>query len=198
MKRNLKSDQNKVHFSFELVEKYINEGYLLHPLPQNFTGVILKHPDFDQQEGERRHTIPIAKMYAFRGQLIVLQIPTLIATGKATISPDGFLNKPENIIEFKHCTSGSANNIYNNLSSASKRGKSLIRSLWITHKAKPTIIAQQLAKKYRSSTRIDVVHIFYKRNMYYFSRDFFLAEGEKGMAQVMINKKTGPYEPVLT
>lgn len=139
--------------------------------------MVLTHPGFEKQEGEVNETLPVALEYARRGHLVVLLPPKEDQAGHAVQSPDGFLDREDQPIEFKHCTTGTANNIYNNLSDAGKHGLSAIRSLRIVDTAAPTLIAVQITRKYTVSSRINLIHILYRGRIIHFTRELYQAGG---------------------
>lgn len=147
--------------------------------------MVLTHPGFEKQEGEVRETLPVALEYARRGHLVVLLPPKEDQAGHAVESPDGFLDREDQPIEFKHCTTGTANNIYNNLSSASKHDPRLIRSLRITDAADILTIAEQLARKYSVSKTVDQVHILHGQRLMVFTKELYHSEGFSGIYKLL-------------
>lgn len=160
-----------------LIQKYLLLGYTPHIPFADSGGLVLTHPSFEKQEGEVKETLPAALEYARRGHLVVLLPPKEDTAGRTVESPDGFLDREDQPIEFKHCTTGTANNIYNNLSDAGKHGLSSIRFLRIVDSAEPTQIALQITRKYTVSSRMDLIHILYRGRITYLTRELFLSGG---------------------
>ena len=147
-----------------LIEAYLARGYMRHFMPEGTSGVVLKHPAFDQNPKEVEHTLPVAAAYALQGHLFVLKSELIDEHGQGIPSPEGFVNMEANVVEVKHATTGTPNNIKNAISAAGKGGVK-IRAVWVAGKTTPETLARIINGEMRSNHGRYRLDIFYRTRL---------------------------------
>ncbi len=164
-----------------LIAGLIEQGYQEYPLGEKCLGCLLAEPEVLRNPDDQAKTIPQASLYAMRGDLVVLRKPLRIDNRGERPTPDGFLNNPDEPIEFKHPDSNSSNAFTKNLSKASKGLAHIRRSVWLAEGSSLRRVAEILHGHYKISPTMNKVDIIVGQKIIEFDRDFWTLHGLSGL-----------------